>query len=31
MKEQGNEYVKRTQKDYSMTFKLSVVREYVVA
>ncbi len=28
MKEQGIEYVKRTQKDYSMSFKLSVVREY---
>lgn len=27
MKEKENGYVKRTQKDYSMSFKLSVVRE----
>ena len=28
MEETENEYVKRTQKDYSHTFKLSVVKEY---
>jgi len=28
MERQGNKYVKRTQKDYSMSFKMSVVREY---
>lgn len=28
MEKQENKYVKRTQKDYSMSFKLSVVREY---
>lgn len=27
MKEKGNGYVKRTQKDYSMSFKMSVVKE----
>lgn len=27
MKEKANGYVKRTQKDYSMSFKLSVVKE----
>ena len=27
MKEKENGYVKRTQKDYSMSFKLSVVKE----
>lgn len=27
MKEKANDYVKRTQKDYSMSFKLSVVKE----
>ena len=28
MKRTENKYVKRTQKDYPMSFKLSVVREY---
>ena len=28
MEETENQYVKRTQKDYSHTFKLSVVKEY---
>ena len=28
MEETENKYVKRTQKDYSHTFKLSVVKEY---
>ena len=28
MEEKENEYVKRTQKDYTMSFKMSVVREY---
>lgn len=28
MEKQENKYVKRTQKDYSMSFKMSVVREY---
>ncbi len=28
MKSTENKYVKRTQKDYPMSFKLSVVREY---
>jgi len=28
MERQVNKYVKRTQKDYSMSFKMSVVREY---
>ena len=28
MEETENKYVKRTQKDYSYTFKLSVVKEY---
>ena len=28
MEESEHKYVKRTQKDYSMSFKLSVVREY---
>ena len=28
MEQTENKYVKRTQKDYSMSFKLSVVREY---
>lgn len=28
MEKQDNKYVKRTQKDYSMSFKMSVVREY---
>ena len=28
MKDKEKQYVKRTQKDYSMSFKLSVVKEY---
>ena len=28
MEQTGNKYVKRTQKNYSMSFKLSVVRKY---
>src|SRR5574344_374914 len=28
MEQKESQYVKRTQKDYSMSFKLSVVREY---
>ena len=28
MEQTDNKYVKRTQKDYSMSFKLSVVKEY---
>ena len=28
MEKQENKYVKHTQKDYSMSFKMSVVREY---
>ncbi|MCQ2292091.1 MAG: transposase [Bacteroidales bacterium] len=28
MEKQENKYVKRTQKEYSMSFKMSVVREY---
>lgn len=28
MKEKATNYVKRTQKDYSMSFKMSVVREF---
>ena len=28
MKRTENKHVKRTQKDYPMSFKLSVVREY---
>lgn len=28
MEQTDNKYVKRTQKDYSMSFKLSLVREY---
>ena len=28
MEKEGTKYVRRTQKDYSMSFKLSVVQEY---
>lgn len=28
MDKTGREYIKRTQKDYSMSFKLAVVQEY---
>jgi transposase-like protein len=28
MEKEGREYVKRTQKDYPMSFKISVVKEY---
>ena len=28
MEKEGSKYVRRTQKDYSMSFKLSVVQEY---
>ena len=28
MEKTDNKYIKRTQKDYSMSFKLSVVQEY---
>ena len=28
MEKTGNKYIRRTQKDYSMSFKLSVVQEY---